>query len=826
MPLSNSFVSSVTAAMIRPCDTSRMKVYAGIVALILGVSACSGDAPAPGAPIPPPRDSTPTLGGLARWSDAATWPSLRVPTAGESVTIATGKRVLLDVDPPALSRLTVAGELTVPDAGRRLTVARLDVRGTFIAGTETAPLSTAFTLTLAGADSTATDFIGLNALAVYAGGRLELHGAPREDWVRLDRTIAAGATTIQVDRPVSWRAGDHLVLAPSGVDPTEAEEVVVASVSGDKKSLTLDRPIRAAHWGVQQIIDGRSLDERAEVGLLTRPIVIQGDPDADRNGQGGHILIGAGGIAHVEGVELLRMGQRGVLAHYAVHWHMAGDVTGQYARHNSVVHSYNRCLTIHGTNSLDVRGNVCYDFAGHGFFLEDGSETGNTLVGNLAVGGSIPLPAMRLLPTDDRPASFWVTNPANTLQENVAAGTFGFGFWYALPLHPTGPSATTAIWPRSTPLTSFDRNVAHSNVQGALFVDDGPNASLASETTNYSPQSSPTDGASPVVAHFTRFLAYQHPERAIWLRGAYLNLDDAILADNGIGATFAAYNSRVTRGWFVGRSASGSTSPAPDNWVRGFEFYDGPITVDGALFSNYQPANGIRASALAFHTPNGFSLHPLNTARALTFSNAALVWLAPSTPGLDGEQTGIIRDADGSLTGRVNGVVVPDTTFMRDASCVRRADWNAAICTNGYAGVSLTGQPGERVAPLTVTRDDGASVALAGVPDAPTEVDFNARLARTFTITAPTPLRHPRVSISPLGQGEVLTLVFPASGPPTAATVEDGVTGTRPLSFVTSSSALVSQLETASWFDPTTGRLSIRVVGTATGVIYLALDLP
>src|SRR5262245_59643068 len=47
-----------------------------------------------------------------RWSDAATWPGRKVPKAGDKVTIAAGQDVVLDVSPPALGGLTIAGKLS------------------------------------------------------------------------------------------------------------------------------------------------------------------------------------------------------------------------------------------------------------------------------------------------------------------------------------------------------------------------------------------------------------------------------------------------------------------------------------------------------------------------------------------------------------------------------------------------------------------------------------------------------------------------------------------------------------------------------------------
>jgi len=122
-----------------------------------------------------------------------------------------------------------------------------------------------------------------------------------------------------------------------------------------------------------QQIAGRTVDERAEVGLLTRNIRIQGagtgvidGVPVSTDGIGGHIMILAGAKAAVQGVELANMGQRGKLGHYPIHWHLAGAVPQQFIRNSSIWRSNNRCVTVHGTRQLEVRDNVCYDHLGHG----------------------------------------------------------------------------------------------------------------------------------------------------------------------------------------------------------------------------------------------------------------------------------------------------------------------------------------------------------------------------------------------------------------------------------------------------------------------------
>ena len=127
------------------------------------------------------------------------------------------------------------------------------------------------------------------------------------------------------------------------------------------------------------------VDERGEVGLLTRDIRIQASADAEEPYFGGHVMAMAGSKMYVSGVELSRIGQHLTLARYPMHWHLVGDATGQYIRNSAIHDTFNRCVTVHGTNNLRVENNVTYNTVGHCFFLEDGIETGNQYVRNLGI---------------------------------------------------------------------------------------------------------------------------------------------------------------------------------------------------------------------------------------------------------------------------------------------------------------------------------------------------------------------------------------------------------------------------------------------------------
>ncbi len=148
-----------------------------------------------------------------------------------------------------------------------------------------------------------------------------------------------------------------------------------------------------------------------------------------------------------------------------------------------VRHSFNRAITIHGTESTQVENNFCYDHLGHGIFLEDGSERFNVIRRNVVVLSKKPAPGEQILETDNgfdegqnrSPSSFWITDPNNTFTDNVAAGTEGTGYWFAFPQKPLHASLThpsfAGLEPSKQPLGTFDRNTAHSCKMGLDIVD-------------------------------------------------------------------------------------------------------------------------------------------------------------------------------------------------------------------------------------------------------------------------------------------------------------------------------------------------------------------
>src|SRR6185503_4042768 len=101
------------------------------------------------------------------------------------------------------------------------------------------------------------------------GGTLNLHGSTTNTWTKLSATANAGATSIQVLDAKGWKVGDEIVLASTDFDPRQPERRTIAAIRGN--NITLDKKLDYMHFG--KITFG--VDERGEVGLLTRNIKIQ-----------------------------------------------------------------------------------------------------------------------------------------------------------------------------------------------------------------------------------------------------------------------------------------------------------------------------------------------------------------------------------------------------------------------------------------------------------------------------------------------------------------------------------------------------------------------
>ncbi len=689
----------------------------------------------------------------ALWSNPATWPHQQVPAAGEQVTFESGTEVILDVSPPALGGITISGKLTFADeSDLELSTEWIMVHGELQIGTEAAPFTHKATITLT--DNVKDEqLMGMGDRGIMlSGGTLNLHGNRSNAWTKLSSTAAAGASSIEVLNADQWQVGDEIVLASTDYDPRQAERRTITAISGN--ALTLDTPLEYMHFG--QITF--EVDERGEVGLLTRNIKVQASADAEQSFFGGHIMAMVTSKMYVDGVELNRMGQNLELARYPIHWHLVGDAgSGQYLRNAAIHDTYNRCVTVHGTNNLQVENNVTYNNVGHCFFLEDGIETGNAFISNLVIQTkchtSLPCDPTNLapfgasadglnfkttgqdsteilIPSDNTVSSFWITNPDNTYRNNVAAGSDATGFWFAFPEHPTGAFADSdlskATWPRRTKFREFKGNVSHSNFD-SFMGDRAPRADGHFAVGGFISLVDPTDAQSAQVESVVEdFTSYKNRNNGIWARGELHLYKGLKMADNGIGFTHAsglfgqsAYTSRVVDSLFVGESenvgnprapaeiAYGRSLPHPevaDFPIRAYEFYDYHHELDNNTFVNYQDNATRKTGAISYLLFTSFGMSSNNTVERSTFINAKPVYFPPIDNRWSNDDygntvytTSVFNDKDGTITGAPNSFIVNITgtdAINVDEHCEVKSDWNAAVCTGDIGRMNVAGGGG------------------------------------------------------------------------------------------------------------------------------------
>src|SRR5213079_989098 len=134
------------------------------------------------------------------------------------------------------------------------------------------------------------------------GGTLSLHGNRTNSWTKMSKTADAGSNSIEVLNAAGWRVGDEIVLASTDFDPRQAERRTIAAIRGN--AITLDKKLDYMHFGKITF----DVDERGEVGLLTRNIKLQASADAAESFYGGHVMAMGASKMLVDGVELNRMG--------------------------------------------------------------------------------------------------------------------------------------------------------------------------------------------------------------------------------------------------------------------------------------------------------------------------------------------------------------------------------------------------------------------------------------------------------------------------------------------------------------------------------------
>jgi len=428
---------------------------------------------------------------------------------------------------------------------------------------------------------------------------------------------AGGSKTLQLATAVDWEAGDWIVVATTDFVPYSSEFVRIASVTANGDGTTTvtlhdETPLVNYHFGgpapstgtipagqpnaglPASFADGPErnwgVDERAEVGLVSRRVKLTAAMGSDLH-WGGEVRIMPGfARVEIEGVEIEKFG-KDQTGSYPLHFHMAGDVAdAPVVNSNTIHHSFNKCVTVHYTDHLTIANTVCARIVDHAFYIESQANSkdastscqmqarvpasGNVFTGNLAVsvmsngftlspdaadpsrwfagdyvangthtdashgvpngydGFGIPSTTCDDQAAQPVPSGFWITNPSNHFRGNSVAGCQGMGrgYWLLPTIDTSAPNDQTRD-SLNEPLVEFAGNRAHGC---ALGLDSGADLGVGGDRgvvgfANFEPLD---DKSQDVLARVDDFTATRNRDRGVWLRDKFYHVAGARLANN------------------------------------------------------------------------------------------------------------------------------------------------------------------------------------------------------------------------------------------------------------------------------------------------------
>lgn len=645
---------------------------------------------------------------------------------GSMLMVKKGQRIIINTSREFGQIHINGGQLLCPSNTKtyNLTTSGIMVMGQdslFQCGTAKSPFRGKLTIAIK-KGSTLSGHTGEAAFAVMDKGSVLLHGDNYgSKWTRLRIHAYANQRHLYLSEPVNWKVGDIVAIAPTGFNYLQAEQRQIEAISGDKKTVRLKTNLSHFHYGQKQNYKNSrrnySLESRAEVINLTRNIVIKtaGDiKELDNSKFGAHMMVMRTARAYISGVQFERMGQMGEMARYPFHWHRAGNVNGQYIKNSSVTNSYQRCITVHGTNYALVQNNVCFNHFSHGYFLEDGDEIGNKFYHNVGMLSKRPPRSRALLLSDwngiqrtrfDSPSTFWVSNPNNDFYGNVAAGSQGTGFWMSFVPYlncstykcDTVQRASDAnVFPSFQKTLRFDNNIAHSSNVGftwdgaavkeklndpthQFYNPNNENDRMIDSSHYFAKGHDNPDGAKPIFRNLT---AYKNVYTGAYYRGSESHFHNFMGADNGVNL-FIAFDQKFINSLIVGESNNTSASERKfykdkTIWSRknmvGFVTYDGPTTLDKVHFAGFPSKkvyiDGVDITPTPIHLFGGASHYEHQIASA-TFEGNPYYKVHFSENGVgwqDARNHVRVRDVNGSIYGRAGELIVPNHPILFDSS--------------------------------------------------------------------------------------------------------------------------------------------------------------
>ncbi|MEM8861735.1 MAG: hypothetical protein AAGD96_25705, partial [Chloroflexota bacterium] len=352
---------------------------------------------------------------------------------------------------------------------------------------------------------------------------------------------------------------------------------------------------------------------------------------------------------------------------YPFHWHLAGDVSGQYLKDSSIHTSQHRAVAVHGSHGALVEGVVAYDIWSHAMIpAEDGNEYNNTFKDNLVIQvknlwdtpeggdnfafgtGNNSRIDKASTQNEGRAGGFWYMNPHNTIVGNHVAGVEnGMGFFLDVPRKNfdgrTGPIAPAV----------FDDNSAHSitGVTGTgQYIGRARGMGVFAHADKYSDKSEIPYPEGHAIVSFDHVTTYKVDSQfAMWLEEGH-TLNEAIVADYMRIGFAPRGDASVTNSIFVGSTSNIIEEDTVDQYKKAESFL--------RLITQFTKNNGAYKNITAVNLQSAIELWDKygRSAGYSTFEGISLINTPEALKMLanNGEGEGYILDVDGSLTGTPN----------------------------------------------------------------------------------------------------------------------------------------------------------------------------
>jgi Ca2+-binding RTX toxin-like protein len=461
------------------------------------------------------------------WFDPATWHEGRIPGPDAQVVIPHGIHVTYDGQSDAsLFTVRVDGNLSfATDVDTRMVVDTFVVSpsGRLEIGTAERPIAADVDAELVIANNGDIDVAWdpmLLSRGVISHGSVEIHGAEKTTFLRVDTAPMAGDTEIVLsEAPAGWQVGDTIVLTGTHKQgwmwdndlravvyrESEDEEVVITAIDGNR--ITIDRPLAHDH-------DTPRDDLAAYVSNMSRNITVRSEDGEDSAvHHRGHVMFMHSDDVDVRYAAFDDLGRTdksepaadvgtfdtitadaNVKGRYSLHLHRTGtedqdDPT--YVVGNAVSGSPGWGFVQHSSHSVFV-DNAAFDVFGAAFAAEDGDETGvwarNIAIRSEGIGhgdSTAKLESDVLRHDNGRTGDgFFFAGRLVESVENVAANTTHGFVW----MHRSAPSDPLSanlehpeiaygaeLMPRNeAPIQGFHNNEAFGTHVGMIVVKAGP----------------------------------------------------------------------------------------------------------------------------------------------------------------------------------------------------------------------------------------------------------------------------------------------------------------------------------------------------------------